>query len=159
MKIKTSLGAPTAPTIPPCDHCGGPSKPFCQLFLHIGDNPPDGRVTTHVISQGFRFCSAACREAWWDVPTDAALVPEAALLASPHPLTALVCHVDPHTAHLTIDMVDDLNNVLAVQSGEAASYHALDDLGHLERWWRGEAESVPIALGDIEIKTAAPETP
>lgn len=150
MKISTSPAAPPATALPPCDNCGQPSRPFCQLFLHVGDNPPTGAVTLRVITQGYRFCGPACRDAWWSTPTMEALIPDPALLASPHPLTALVCHLDPETAHREIMIGDDSGNMLSVLSGEAASYHALDDVRHLERWWRGEAEAREIPLSSID---------
>lgn len=150
MKISTSPDAPEVQASLPCDNCGRPSRPFCQLFMHVGDNPPDGAVTVRIITQGYRFCSPECRAAWWNVPTMETLVPDQALLASPHPLTALVCHLDPETAHREIRIGDDSGNMLSVISGEAASYHAFDDAQHLERWWRGEEEAREIPLSDID---------
>ncbi len=142
--------APSAPVV--CAHCGARVSGQCAIFLHIGDNPPSGRPRVNVISQGFQFCGAACRDAWWDTATTDQLIPEHmhAEVASEHPLSATVFHCHDGNRDRVVAIETDDGATVAEQWGEVASQHAFTSHGHLEAWWRGEAHADDLPIVMIE---------
>lgn len=146
MKFKVNDPATGAPAPHLCAHCGARCSGGVQVFLHLGDNPPHGRPRVNVISQGFAFCTDACRAAWWDTPTADALVPDPSMVASDHTIGATLFHVDPHSADRAVEIVDDDGQLLAVQKGNPVAHFQLASGEQLESWWRGETDVPEIPL-------------
>ena len=151
MKIHANTGEQIAGLNPhTCANCGKPCSGALLVFLHLADNPPEGRPRVNVISQGFAFCSVTCRDAWWNTPTTDALVPDPSWIESEHPIGATVFHVDPQNRERVAEIVDDRGDLLAMQSGDPIAHYRLDSAEHVEAWWRGESEVAEVTLPMVE---------
>jgi hypothetical protein len=150
--MRINVNSPDAPATLPhsCANCGAPCSGAVQVFLHIADNPPEGRPRVNVISQGFAFCNPTCRAAWWNTPTTDALIPSPDDVASEHPLGATVFHVDPHNCNRAAEITDNDGQPLAYQKGDPVAHYRLDNGDALEAWWRGETEVAEVPLPTVE---------
>jgi hypothetical protein len=146
--VNASAAEPTHPHT--CANCGHQVSGSIQVFLHLADNPPEGRPKVNVISQGFAFCNPACRAAWWDTPTTDALVPDPSWIESPHTLSATVFHVDPTNLDRATAVLDNDGNPLAFQKGDPVAHYQIDSAERLEAWWRCEVEVAEVPLPTVE---------
>ena len=149
MKIITNREAPPPHAPHSCANCGAHCSGAVQMFLHLADNPPEGRPRVNVISQGFAFCNEACRAAWWNTPTSDALLPDQALIASEHPIGATVFHVDQTNRDRMTEIADNDGQLLAVQSGDPVTHYRVS-AEQLEPWWRGETDVAEVPLPTVE---------
>lgn len=131
-------------TLFPCAHCEKPCSGVIALQVHLCNS------NVNVLCGAHYFCSAECRDTWYETPTEADVVPvlRAAdatlnLHAGSGPLDVLVLHHDgddgavvhvtPH-GHLTPSPI----------AGSPRERHVMTSPDHVLAWWRGEVESIPV---------------
>lgn len=139
------------PTMYLCAHCERPCSGAIALQVHACNSQ------VNVLCGAHFFCTATCRDAWYETPTseDVVLVlrePDETLnLHAGHgPLDVLVLHHDGDDA--VVEVCPSGHAASSVLAGSPRELHVMSSPDHLNAWWRGDAESIPVPFPEEPVK-------